>query len=136
MIEQQQLPMEFDNVNNVTKEKKQRVNNIIDEILETITSSFKDRKCLTRLNQVCTKTCPLFHPLSCVLNLDNGTCKHCNVKSTADYSFKCHERGQTKRYCFTDRMDLTRRVVKRPIEVLEYIRREKILPTADRILDR
>lgn len=45
-------------------------------------------------------------------------------------------RGQTERSTFTGVMSIKERILKRPIEVLEYYRREKILPAMNSILGR
>lgn len=58
------------------------------------------------------------------------------LKHISEHFFRCRGRSRTNRNSFSSQMTLRERILKKPLEALEHVRRENILPIVRRVLDR
>ena len=77
------------------------------------------------LNQMYTGTCALFAPLARIIGHGDGKCPHCDREQTVRHFFGCPGRANNRRRTFKDRIPWQRRILRAPLEVLEYLSKEK-----------
>lgn len=68
----------------------------------------------------------MIHQLISIIHGKPGNFRHCNKPETIQDFFTCSERSRTRREVFGRRMSWRDRIMKRPLEVLDYFRREKV----------
>ena len=133
---QLRVPVEFRNARASLNLRNAEIRHDLSSVLEANSKENPGRRVSTILNQLYTKTCPLFYPLSKIAERTQDICKHCSKLESVDLFFTCPRRAVIKLQCFAGRMGWKERIMSRLWEMLEYLRGKKILPLPGRTLGR